>query len=105
MTIDLLNAIHCGHGKFPPCPPPTPVPIITFSPSAPNLDVNAPIGTLIAFISVTMSDGSAFTGTLGFAAPYYNDGGICAIQGTSLILGAELPSGSSTQYCSITANP
>ncbi len=99
-----INAVHCGHGNFPPCPPPPPpVPVINFTPAAPSMSANTPVGTQFAQIIVTMSDGSTFTGTLGFSSPYSSDGGICAIQGTLLILGAALPAGSSTQNCTITA--
>ncbi len=98
-----INALHCGHGHEPPCQPPPPVPVINFTPIAPSMPDSTSVGTQFAQIIVTMSDGSAFSGTLGFGSPYSSDSGICAIQGTSLILGAALPAGFSTQNCTITA--
>ena len=44
-------------------PPPTPT-AITVSPASATIADNAPAGTLVASASVTMSDGSQFTGTL-----------------------------------------
>jgi hypothetical protein len=43
--------------------PPTPT-AITLSPASATIADNAPAGTVIATVSVTMSDGSQFTGTL-----------------------------------------
>lgn len=105
-AVSNLSPVHCGHGKEPPCqppPPPPPVPIVSFNPSAPSIPDSTPVGTQISQIVVRMSDGSAFTGSLDFASPYLSDGGICAIQGTNLLLGAALPAGSSTQNCTIIA--
>jgi hypothetical protein len=99
-----LAAIHCGHGNQPPCPPPAPVPVINFSPAAPSIPDNTVVGTQFSQIVVTMSDGSAPPPTtLGFGSPYSSDAGICAIQGTFLLVGAPLPAGSSTQDCTVTA--
>jgi hypothetical protein len=94
--MDRLNALHTKK-------PPAPSPIINFNPVAPSEPDTTPVGTLIAQIIVTMTDGSPFTGSLGFGSPYFSDAGICAIQGTNLILGAAPPRGSSTQYCTVTA--
>ena len=49
----------------PPPPPPSPVPIaIALTPANSTMADNAGVGTLIATATVTMSDGSTFTGTL-----------------------------------------
>lgn len=116
--IERIKAIHgnkdnCGHGNKPPCeppppPPPTPAPTpqITFNPASPVLSDTATVGLQITQIVVTMSNGSQFSGSLGFGTPYFSDGGICAIQGGSpptVVLGAKLPPGPSTQNCTITA--
>lgn len=101
--MDRLRALHCGRGGQPPCPPPAPVPVINFNPTQPSMPDTTPVGTQISQLVITMSDGSAFTGSVGFGSPYSSDAGICAIQGTNLILGANLPPGSSTQHCTITA--
>jgi hypothetical protein len=107
-----LSPLHpCGHGHQPPCPPPpppppppSPVPIaVNFNPAVPILPDDTAVGTLIGTISVTMSDGSQFNGRLGFAIPYNSDGGICAISGSTVILGAALPTGPATANCTITA--
>ncbi len=78
-------------------------PVITFGTSAPSVFDNAAVGVPLSTIVVTMSDGSTFSGSLGFGTPYNNDGGICAIVGTNLTLGKPLPAGSSTQHCTIAA--
>ncbi len=77
--------------------------IISFSPASPSILDNVTVGTSISDVTVTWSDGSPFTGTLSFGAPDNNDGGICALVGTEINLGAALPPGSSTQNCTIVA--
>jgi hypothetical protein len=64
---------------------------------------NSPVGTFIADIVVSMSDGSQFNGTLGFGSPNFSDGGLCAIVGRTVVLGAAPPLGASMQNCTITA--
>jgi hypothetical protein len=102
-----LSPLHpCGHGHQPPCPPPPPPPSptpvgISFDPAMPSIPDNTAIGTPIVTISVRMSDGSQFNGSLGFGSPYGSDGGICAIQGMQVLLGAAPLDG--VQNCTITA--
>jgi len=60
---------------------------ITFTPSATSLPDNAAAGTTVAAVSVSMSDGSAFTGTLA-ASP----SGTVAISGNKLVLARGLTS-------------
>jgi hypothetical protein len=49
------------------------------------------LGSVVATISATWSDGSPFTGTLSFAQPYSNDQGIFAISGKNLIVNPSGP--------------
>ena len=60
--------------------------MISFNPSNPSIPANAPKGTVVAQIQVRMSDGSAFTGVLGFGTPYENDNNTFAISGKNLIV-------------------
>lgn len=102
--MERINAIHCGNPHNPCPPPPAPTPIINFNPAAPSIPDNTAVGTQFSQIIVTMSDGSAPPPTtLGFGSPYSSDAGICALQGTFLLVGAPLPAGSSTQNCTVTA--
>jgi hypothetical protein len=77
--------------------------LLTFSPALPVVSDTAEVGTVLATIVVRVSDGTPFTGSLGFGRPDYNDHGICAIEGRTVILGKVLPLGASTQVCTITA--
>jgi hypothetical protein len=100
-----LSPPKCGHGHFPPCPPPPPPPItltLSFVPPDPSIPDNTPVGSLIAQIIVTVSDGSQFSGSLGFGLNG-SDGGFCAISGSTVILGVAAPMGASMQNCTITA--
>jgi hypothetical protein len=65
--------------------------IISFNPPNPTIPANAPPGTVVAIISASWSDGTPFSGTLGFGPPYSNDGGIFAISGDKLIVNPEGP--------------
>lgn len=71
--------------------PGTPIPVISFYPPNPSIPANAPGGTVITQIQVTMSDGSAFTGTLGFGTPYENDNATFTISGSNLIVNPSGP--------------
>jgi hypothetical protein len=65
--------------------------VLSFSPPNPSIPANAPLGSVVATINPTWSDGSPFTGTVSFGSPYSNDQGVFAISGTNLIVN---PSGS-----------
>jgi hypothetical protein len=65
--------------------------VLNFNPPNPSISATAPLGSVVATINPTWSDGSQFTGTLSFAQPYSNDNGIFAISGNNLIVN---PSGS-----------
>jgi hypothetical protein len=91
----------------PPLPPP-PTPIISFNPPNPAIPAMTPKGAVVAGIVVAMSDGSPFTGTLGFGPPNYDAGGIFAISGSNLIINPSGPGiggdGDTIQNCTIIAN-
>jgi hypothetical protein len=98
----------CGRGHFPPCPSPSRQPSVSLTiavdPAMPTLPDDTPVGTPIADIIVTLSDGSAFVGSLGFGFPYGSAAGFCALQGRQLLVGAPPPPGPSVQLCTITAS-
>jgi hypothetical protein len=58
-------------------------PVITVSPMMPQIPDNTPKGAIVASYTITMSDGSAFTGTVGFGAPNFDSGGIFALNALS----------------------
>jgi len=66
---------------------------VSFTPSAPSLPDNAAAGTVVAAVSVSMSDGSAFTGMLA-ASP----SGTVTISGKNLVLARALASADNGQY-------
>jgi hypothetical protein len=59
------------------------VPVLTITPTMPSIPSTTALGATVATITVTMSDGSTFIGTLTFGSPYFDDGGIYAISGSS----------------------
>jgi hypothetical protein len=76
----------------PPPPPPPPLqPVITVTPSMPTVPDTTPVGAVVAAFSVVMSDGSPFTGTVSFGAPYYDAGGIFALAGRNIIVNPSGP--------------
>jgi hypothetical protein len=57
--------------------------VIIFAPVSPiTIPDTTPLGAHLAAYSVQKSDGSPFTGTVGFAMPYGDGGGLCALQPT-----------------------
>jgi uncharacterized membrane protein (DUF106 family) len=62
-----------------PPSPPAPTLTLTFAPQMPSIPDSTPLGTVVATVTAAWSDGSAFTGTLMFAAPYADDGGSFAL--------------------------
>ncbi len=78
-------------------------PTITFNPISPIVGDDTPLATALTQITVKMSDGSNFTGSLSFGPPNNNDGGRCALSGSSVTLGSPFPAGTSTQPCTIVA--
>jgi len=65
--------------------------VLNFNPPHPSIPANASLGSVVATISATWSDGSPFTGTLSFAPPYSNDGAVFAISGNNLIVNPSGP--------------
>ena len=63
--------------------PPAPLPVITVTPTIPEVPDTTPLGAIVATYTVTMSDGSPFSGTIGFGAPNFDSGGIFALNGTN----------------------
>lgn len=59
---------------------------LSFDPPSPSIAPGAPGGTVVATIIAAWSDGTLFTGTLGFGPPFYNDAGTFAISGNNLII-------------------
>jgi hypothetical protein len=81
--------------------PPSPTPTaITLSPASTTIADNAPAGTLLATATVTMSDGSQFTGTLTTS-----NTNIFAISGMHIVTARALtPADDGTQSTIITAS-
>jgi hypothetical protein len=73
----------------------TPYLVLNFNPPNPGIPADAPLGSLVASIIASWSNGSPFTGTLSFAPPYSNDQGAFAISGNSLIVNPSGPGVSS----------
>jgi hypothetical protein len=56
--------------------------VITVTPNTPQLPDTSSGGAVVAAYTVTMSDGSAFVGTIGFGPPNFDAGGIFALTGS-----------------------
>jgi hypothetical protein len=67
-------------------PSPPPALTLTISPFTPVISETAPLGTYVATVTAAWSNGSPFTGTIQFTAPYYDDGGSFALSGNQLII-------------------
>ncbi len=59
------------------------IPIIVVAPTMPTIPNTTALGATVATITVTLSNGGTFTGTMSFGPPYFDDGGIYAISGSS----------------------
>jgi len=70
---------------------PTPTLRLSFNPLNPSIASSAPLGSVVATIIPSWSDGSPFTGKLSFAHPYSNDQGTFAISGNNLIVNPSGP--------------
>ena len=57
---------------------------VSLNPANPSIASNAPLGSVVATITASWSDGSPFNGTLSFGAPYSNDNATFAISGKNL---------------------
>jgi hypothetical protein len=80
---------------------------LSFDPPNPTIAPSAPGGTVVVTIIAAWSDGTPFTGTLGFGPPFYNDAGTFAISGIKLIVNPAGPGvsarGGGTRNVTITA--
>jgi len=65
--------------------------VLSFNPPNPSISANAPLGSVVATITPTWSDGNPFTGTLSFGPPNSNDQGVFAISGNNLIVNPSGP--------------
>ena len=65
--------------------------MITVAPNSPEVPDTTPLGAVIATYRVVMSDGSPFTGTVRFGAPFFDGGGIFALSGNSIIVNPSGP--------------
>ena len=72
--------------------PPGPAqPMIVVAPVTPHMPDTSSRGAVVATYSVTMSDGSPFTGTVRFGAPYYDGGGVFALSDNKIIVKPDGP--------------
>jgi hypothetical protein len=80
---------------------------LSFDPPSPSIAPSGPDGTVVATIIAAWSDGTPFTGTLGFGPPFYNDAGTFAISGNKVIINPTGPGisarGGTTRNVTITA--
>jgi hypothetical protein len=72
-------------------PPPPRQPVIMVAPIKPRVPDTAPRGAVVATYSVKMSDGSQFTGTVRFGAPYYDGKGVFALSGNRIVINPDGP--------------
>lgn len=60
--------------------------LMSFNPPNPSIAANTSAGTVVATVNVSWSNGSPFTGTLAFAAPFSNDNATFVLSGDNLIV-------------------
>jgi hypothetical protein len=77
--------------RFTPAVQTPPYLILSIDPPNPSILSNPPLGSVVATITPSWSDGSSFTGTLSFGSPYSNDNGAFAISGNNLIINPVYP--------------
>jgi hypothetical protein len=81
---------------------------LSFDPPNPKISASAPLGSVVATIAASWSDGCPFAGTLSFGPPYSNNQGVFAISGNNLIVNPSGPGLSSnantTQNVTIVAS-
>jgi len=68
---------------FTPSAPPPPTLSLVFLPANPSIPDDAAPGATVATVTASWSDGSPFTGTYSFAAPYGNDSAVFALSATT----------------------
>lgn len=81
-------------------PPVPPVPILTLHPSSPTVPDNVPAGYAALTVTVTMSDGSAFNGTIQVS----DTTGLFGVSGMNIVTGRDLtPEDDGSHVTTITA--
>ena len=80
------HAVPVARSTAPPGPP---RPVIMVGPVTPHVPDTTPRGATVATYSVTMSDGSPFTGTVRFGPPHYDGTGVFALSGNKIIVNPE----------------
>jgi hypothetical protein len=63
---------------------------VTITPSPASVPANAAVGTVVATLQASWSNGAPFTGTYLFTSPYGSDGGAFAISGNSVVVNDSL---------------
>ena len=108
------SSASCSAPYEAPTPPPPPTLTLTINSPSTTRPNTTPVGTTIAIVTAAWSDGSTFTGTLGFVQPYLDDGGTFALSCTqcptaSLLLSPLGPGfggdAGTTQYATVGASP
>jgi len=84
----LNRAAPAARGRAAPAPR---QPVIMVAPVAPHIPDTSSRGAVVATYSVTMGDGSPFTGTVRFGAPYYYGGGVFALSDNKIIVNPHGP--------------
>jgi hypothetical protein len=81
----------------------TPVPVVTVTQVRGGFAIpdTTPVGTVLATFAVVMSDGSPFIGTVAFGAPYFDDGGIFSISGSSIEINPSGPGIANTNITTV----
>jgi hypothetical protein len=81
--------------------------VMSFDPPSPSISAAASGGSVVAVVNVRWTNGAPFTGTLGFTAPYSDDGAVFALSGNQVIINPHGPGigadGNTTQLTSIIA--
>lgn len=89
------GAPQAGRGVAAPAARPTAPqpaqPVITVSPTTPRVPAGTRPGAVVATFSVTMSDGSPFTGTVRFGAPHYDGKKVFVLSGDKIIVNPDGP--------------
>jgi hypothetical protein len=75
-----------------------PVLNLVFAPPNPSLPADAPIGTFVALVIVTTSDGSVFNGSLSFSAPHGDAHGCFEIRDRTIVLACQLPPAAAVEH-------
>jgi Domain of unknown function (DUF4082) len=65
---------------------PAPYLSLSFNPPSPSIPSTTPLGSSVAKITATWSDGTPFSGTLSFGPPYSSANATFAISGNNLII-------------------